>query len=185
MAKKVIRLTEEEFMSMINEAVEKALLEMDGKTAMRVPNSSTKAQHEIQAGNDNRQINASKSVTNDGLIQKAQKMWPSVENHWLQNFKGFTFKFFGKDRIGIVANILFTFERLSKLSSDKTILTGTVSYNNQSISGDGIVINFDKGVVKYHERGSRYQYSLEIDRRTKPQWDALLEQLQMALNARR
>lgn len=184
MEKKVIQLTSAEFMSMINEAVAQALVEMDGKTAMRVPNASIKAQHEIQAGNDNRQINASKSVANDSLIQKAQDMWSRVENHWLQNFKGFTFKFFGKDRIGIVANILFTFDRLTKLSSNKTILTGTISYNNQSISGDGIIINFDKGVVKYHERGSRYQYSLEIDRRTKPQWDALLEQLKMALNAR-
>lgn len=184
MAKKVIRLTEDEFRSMINEAVAQALKEMDGKTAMRVPNASTNAQNEIQMGNDTRQINASKSISNDDLIQKAQNMWPRVENHWLQDFKGFTFKFFGKDRIGIVANILFTFDKLTKLSSDKTILIGTVSYNNQSINGDGIIINFDKGTVKYHERGSRYNYNLEIDRRTKPQWDALLQQLQMALNAR-
>jgi hypothetical protein len=170
---------------MINEAAAKALIEMDGKTAMRVQNASINAQDEIQNGNDVRQINATKIVSNDDLIQKAQNMWPRVENHWLQPFKGFTFKFFGKDRIGIVANILFTFDKLTKLSSDRTILTGTVSYNNQSISGDGIIINFDKNTVKYHERGSRYQYSLEIDRRTKPQWDTLLQQLQMALNARK
>ncbi len=184
MAKKVVRLTEEEFMSMINEAVANALIEMDGKTAMRVANTSKTARNDIQQGSYDKVINPSKKVSNDKTIRKAQDMWPRVEDHWLKNFKGVTFKFFGEDRIGIVANILFTFDKLTKLSSDKTILTGTVSYNNQSISGDGIIINFDKGTVKYHERGSRFQYSLEIDRRTKPQWDSLLEQLQMALNAR-
>ena len=184
MAKKVIRLTEEEFMSMINEAVAKALVEMDGKTAMRVPNVSTNAKNDIQQGSYNKDINSNKTISNDSLIQKAQNMWPRVEEHWLQQFKGVTFKFFGKDRIGIVANIIFTFEKLTQLSPDKTILVGTVTYNNQSINGDGIVINFNKGTVKYKARGNRYQYSLEIDNRTKQKWDALLEQLQMALSAR-
>lgn len=181
MTKKVIQLTEDEFKAMINEAVSQTFIEMDGKTAMCVPKISTKAQDEIQNGIDNRQINVPKTVT-DELNQKAQNMRSRVENHWVQQFKGLTFKFFSKDKIGIVTNILFTFEKLTKLSADKTILTGVVSYNNQSIIGDGIIINFNKDTVKYHEQGSRYQYSLEIDMRTKPQWDGLLEQLQIALN---
>ena len=185
MAKKIVRLSEAEFMSMINEAIENVLIEMDGKTAMRVPNVSKTAKGSIQRGIYDKVINPSKAISNDRLIQKAQGMWTRVEDHWLSGFKGVTFKFFGEDRIGIVANILFTFEKLTKLSQDKTILVGTVSYNNQSISGDGIIINFDKGTVKYHEKGSRYQYSLEIDNRMRPQWDALLEQLRMALNARK
>ncbi|MBD5239034.1 MAG: hypothetical protein HDS64_04585 [Bacteroidales bacterium] len=185
MAKKIVRLTDEEFRSMINEAVSQVLKEVDVKTAMRVPNASAKAQNEIQKGFDVRQINTTKSTSNYDLIQKAQSMWSKVENHRLNDFQGFTFSFFSKDGIGLVAIILFTFERLTKLSSDKTILTGTITYNNQFISGDRIIINLDKGTVKYHERGSRYNYSLEIDRRTKPQWDALLKQLQKALNARK
>lgn len=181
MAKKIVRLSEAEFRSMINEAVAKALVEMDGKTAMRVPNVSKTARDDIQRGVSDKVINPSKTITNDSLIQKAQGMWSGVEDHWLRNFQGVTFMFFGDDSLGIVAHILFTFEKLTKLSQDKTILVGTVSYKNQSISGDRIIINFDKGTVKYHERGSRYQYSLEIDNRMKPQWDALLEQLKMAL----
>ena len=184
MPKKVVRLTAQAFMDLINEAVENALQEMDGKTAMRVQNVSVNARNDIQQGNYNRQINPNKSVSNDALIQKAQNMWDRVEDHWLKQFKGFTFKFFGKDRIGIVANILFTFEKLTHLSPNKTILTGTVTYNNQTIDGDGILIDFNKGTVKYKARGSRYQYALEVDNRMKPQWDKLLEQLQMALDAR-
>ena len=183
MAKKIVRLSEAELMSMINEAVTNAL-EKDGKTAMRVPNVSKTTRDDIQRGISDKVINPTKTIPNDRLIQKAQGMAPRVEDHWLRDFKGVTFKFFGEDRIGIVFHILFTFEKLTKLSQDKTILVGTVSYNNQSISGDRIIINFDKGTVKYHERGSRYRYSLEIDNRMKPQWDALLEQLKMALNAR-
>ena len=170
-------------MSMINEAVANALVEKDGKTAIKVPDISINAKNNIQQGVYSKIINSKKSISNDDLITKAQNMWPRVEDHWLKDFKGTTFKFFGKDRIGIVANILFTFEKLTHLSSDKTILVGSISYNNQTINGNGIVINFNKGTVKYKDRGSRYQYSLEIDNRFKSKWDALLEQLQMALNA--
>ena len=182
MAKKIIRLTEEEFMTMINEAVANALLEMDGKTAVRA--SSTNAKNDIQQGSNVKVINPNKMISNDSLIIKAQNMCPRVEEHWFQQFKGITFKFFGKDGIGIVLSILFTFEKVIQLSPDKTILVGTVTYDNQSINGDRIVINFNKGTVKYKARGKRYQYSLEIDNRTKPSWDTLLEQLQMTLNAR-
>lgn len=183
MANKVIRLTDEEFMSMINEAVADALVEMDGKTAMRVPNVSTHAKNDIYQSSYSTIVHTNKTISNDSLKQKAQNMWPRVDEHWLHQFKGITFKFFGIDGIGLVAHILFTFEKLTHLSSDKTILVGTVTYNNQSINGDGIVINFNKGTVKYKERGNRYQYSLEIDNRTKLKWDALLEQIQMALTA--
>ena len=117
-------------------------------------------------------------------IENTKNMCPRVEEHWFQQFKGITFKFFGKDGIGIVLSILFTFEKVTQLSPDKTILVGTVTYDNQSINGDRIVINFNKGTVKYKARGKRYQYSLEIDNRTKPSWDTLLEQLQITLNAR-
>ena len=175
MAKKIIRLTEEEFMAMINEAVANALVEMDGKTAMRA--SSTNAKNDIQQGSNDKVINPNKMMSNDSLIIKAQNMWPRVEEHLLQQFKGITFKFFGKDGIGIVLNILFTFEKVTQLSPDKTILIGTVTYDNQSICGDRIVINFNKGTVKYKAIGNRYEYSLEIDNRSKPKWDALIEQL--------
>jgi hypothetical protein len=39
-------------------------------------------------------------------------------------------------------------------------------------------------MVKYHERGSRYNYRLEIDNRYKPLWDEFLDELNRAINAR-
>lgn len=166
MAKKIVHLSEAEFMSMINEAVAKAL-QTNRVTDVEVSNVSKSSTYDIKLDAVDKVINPSKK----------QGICAGEEEHSLMNFKGKTFKFFGEDSMGIVSNILFTFEKITKLSQDKTILFGTVSYNQQSIIGDKIIINFDKGTVKYKENGSRYQYSLEIDNRMKPQWDAFLERL--------
>ena len=87
--------------------------------------------------------------------------------------------------MGIPADILLKFDKVTKLSLEKTILIGTVTYNTSQIEGDGITIDFKHNKVQYHERGSRYAYNLEIDKRSKPLWDKLLSQLKMALDARK
>jgi hypothetical protein len=60
---------------------------------------------------------------------------------------------------------------------NKVILVGTVTFNNNQISGDGIIIDFIKNTIKYHEKGSRYTYNLEIDNRYKPLWDKFVNEL--------
>ena len=93
--------------------------------------------------------------------------------------------FYGQDRMGLVASVLFTFDEVTKLDINKTILVGTVTFNQTQISGDGIIVNFANGTIKYHERGSRYAYNLEVDNRTAPLWNKLMAQLQMALDNRK
>ena len=66
-----------------------------------------------------------------------------------------------------------------------TLLVGTVTFNKNQISGDGIIVDFVKGRVQYHERGNRYAYNLEIDNRYKPMWDAFLNELKTALDSRK
>jgi hypothetical protein len=63
-------------------------------------------------------------------------------------------------------------------------LVGNVTFNRNQINGDGIIIDFVKGRVKYHERGNRYAYNLEIDNRYKQMWDAFINELKTALDAR-
>jgi hypothetical protein len=63
------------------------------------------------------------------------------------------------------------------------ILSGEVVFDGTQLSGD-ITVDFNRNQVFYKEKGSRYQYSLIIDNRTKPQWDELLKQLRMSLNNR-
>lgn len=185
MAKKVIRLTENELNQLIKEATSKVLNEMDAATYSRIHNASHRAMQDIQNGNYQRSVNGTKVVDNDDIISRADSMEPYVQSHWLSDYIGQTFKFFGRSQMGLPAHVLFTFERITKFEPNKTVLVGTVTFNNNQINGDGIVINFVKGRVQYHERGNRYAYNLEIDNRYKTMWDAFLDELKSALDSRK
>ena len=87
--------------------------------------------------------------------------------------------------MGLPAHVLFTFEKISKFELNKTVLVGTVTFNKNQINGDGIIIDFLKGRVRYHESGNRYAYNLEIDNRYKPMWDAFMDELKNALDSRK
>lgn len=184
MKKEVVQLTESELHSMIAHCITEALSEMDGATYSRMYNASHRAMNDIQNGQPTRKI-GNKVTNNDHIITRATQMQSTVQQHWLKDYIGKTFKFFAEDRMGLVAHLLFTLEKVTKLDAKKTILIGNVVFNNTQINGDGIIIDFTKNRVQYHERGSRYAYELRIDNRVAPLWNKLLEQLQMALNSRK
>ena len=108
MAKKVIRLTESELNQLIKEATSKALNEMDAATYSRIHNASHRAMQDIQNGNFQRSVNGTKVVDNDDIISRADSMEPDVQSHWLSNYIGQTFKFFGRSQMGLPAHVLFT-----------------------------------------------------------------------------
>jgi hypothetical protein len=116
-------------------------------------------------------------VNNDDIITRANDLEPRVQAHWLKDYIGKTFKFFGRGQMGLPAHILFTFDKITKFELNKVILVGTVTFNNNQISGDRIIIDFIKNTIKYHERGIRYTYNLEIDNRYKPLWDKFVNEL--------
>ena len=184
MKRQIIQLTEEQLHSLIKDCVEKALNEMDGATYSRMYNASHRAMNDMQNGNSTRTI-GNKTTDNDDIITRASSMEPTVQQHWLRDYVGKTFKFFGEDRMGLVAHLLFTLEKVTKLDVNKTILVGTIVFNNKQINGDGIIIDFAKNRVQYHERGSRHFYNLEIDNRVAPMWNSLINQLKYALNSRK
>lgn len=184
MAKKVIRLTESKLNQIIKEATAKVMNEMDAATYSRIHNASHRAMQDIQNGNYDRLVNGKKKINNDEIINKADELEPRAQAHWLKDYVGQTFKFFGRSQMGMPAHVLFTFERVTKLEPNKTVLVGSVTFNRNQINGDGIIIDFTKGSVKYHERGNRYAYTLEIDNRYKPLWDKFINELQTTLDAR-
>ena len=184
MAKTVIRLTESELNHIIKEATAKVMNEMDAATYSRIHNASHRAMQDIQNGNYERSVNDKKKIDNDEIISKADELEPRAQAHWLKGYVGQTFKFFGRSQMGLPAHVLFTFERVTKLEPNKTVLVGNVTFNRNQINGDGIIIDFVKGRVKYHERGNRYAYNLEIDNRYKEMWDAFTNELKTALDAR-
>ena len=120
----------------------------------------------------------------EDTIAKARRMEKEVQPYWLQEYVGKTFKFYGEDRLGLVVHVLFTFEKVTKLDLNKTVLVGTVTFDQTQISGDGIIIDFVKNRVLYHEKGNRYAYKLEIDNRTSQLWNRLLSRLKHALENR-
>lgn len=184
MAKEVIRLTENELRQFIKDATAKVLSEMDGKTYSRIYNTSHRAMQDIQNGSYERVVNDRKSIDNDDIITAADELEPRAQAHWLKEYIGKTFKFFGRNQMGLPAHVLFTFDRITKLEPNKTILVGSVTFNKNQINGDGIIIDFSKGTVKYHERGNKYAYNLKIDNRFKPLWDRFTNELKIALDSR-
>lgn len=184
MAKKVIRLTESELHNLIAEATKTVLNEMESSTYSRIYNAAHRAMQDIQKGNDKRSINGKNFVDNDDIIIRADELEKKVQMHWLKEYVGKTFKFFGRSQMGLPAHLLFTFERITKFEPNKTVLIGSVIFNRSQINGDGIIIDFTKNRVKYHEKGNRYSYNLEIDNRYKPLWDKFTNKLKTALDKR-
>lgn len=202
MKKQVVQLTETQLHSLIEQCVNEAMMEMDGVTYTRIYNASQNAKDKIQKGicqtpktitkkhkKDGslrkRPTTQTTMVDNDDIVSRATQMQSSVQQHWLEDYIGKTFKFFAQDRMGLVAHVLFSLEKVTKLDVNKTILVGNVVFNDKQISGDGITVDFAKNRIQYHERGSRYAYNLEIDKRFEPLWNKLLEQLKMALESRK
>lgn len=185
MAKTVVRLTESELRKMIYNAVMPFLNEMDGKTYARIYNASQRAKQDNQNGVYQRSVNGKRIQNNDDIIIKARDLGDRAKAHWLEPFKGITFKFYGEDRMGLVADILFKFEDVTHLNKQRTILTGEVVFNGNQIDGNGIIINFNNSSVKYHKKGDKYDYRLEIDNRMKAKWEELLSQLKMSIDARK
>ena len=184
MAKKIIRLTEAELNQIIKEATTRVMNEMDVATYSHIQNTSHRAMQDIQNGNCNRTVNGKNFVNNDDINSRADSMEQKVQTHWQKDYVGQTFKFFGRSQMGLPAHVLFTFERITKLEPNKTVLVGSVTFNRNQINGDGIIIDFTKGNVKYHEKGNRYAYNLEIDNRYKQIWEAFTNELKSALDAR-
>ncbi len=170
MAKKATRLTEEELSQFIKEVTAKVMNEMDATTHPRISNASHRTMQDKQ--NDNPTINGKQLV-----ISSAKVLESKAQAHWLEDYVGQTFKFFGRSQMGLPAHVLFTFDRVTKLEPNKTVLVGCVTLNRNQINGDGIVIDFVKGRIKYHERGNRYAYNLEIDNRNKQMWEAFTNEL--------
>lgn len=191
MKQKVIRLTETDIRAIIGNITREYLAEMDGKTYARMQNFTHNLKDQNQSGSFsttkviNNKTNGTRrfvASNNDDRITKVRKEEPTVQEYWLKDYIGKTFKFYGEDRLHMVADILFKFKRIKKLDLNKTILVGDVVYNDEEISGDGITIDFAKNKVQYHEKRSRYAYNLEIDIRSKTLWDDLFAQIKMAID---
>lgn len=186
MAKKIIRLTEQEFYEHITSIVESVMGEIDGKTHARVPNATTKARQLNQQGKYQTSVNGSngtKTIDHNNVISKYSGTLQRANQSLLAPFIATPFIFYATDRFGGSRFLTFKISNIKKLMNGIAILSGDVVFDGNQMIGD-ISVDFNKQVVQYRERGTRYKYNLEIDNRTKANWDNLLSELKASLDNR-
>ena len=162
MAKKIIRLTEEEFREVIYHAVNKSLNEIGGKTHAVVHNATVKAQQDMLNG-----INISKRAA-DSLITPYKT----------------DYLFHCTDLLGTAALLVFNLIQLYKLSNDEAILKGNVVFNGEPLLGS-IIVNLSNNQVQYNYKGKRPRYNLIIDPSKRELWNKLIRELHTSIDSRK
>jgi hypothetical protein len=174
MAKKVIKLTEQEFYQHVRSIVESNL-----ETNASVDNATTKASQLTLQGQYQTTLkgeNGTKIIDHNKVITKYPNVIQRANDSLLSPFVGNQYLFYATDRFGGARFLTFQIQELKKLDNGVAILSGVVVYDENQMNGD-IIVDFNRHIVQYAERRTRYRYQLEIDNRTQPQWDALLIQL--------
>lgn len=188
MAKKATKLTEDEMRTLVNNIVNEALEEIDGKTHARVANATKRAMQNLQNGirftKTTSPLSGEKHTINyDDIITKAKKTEERANTSLLEPYIDSKIMFFATNRLGRITRLIFQPNKIKKLMNGVAILSGTVIYDGNLMNGN-IMIDFTKQKVFYTERHTRYKYTLDPDNRTVDKWNSLLEQLKMSLDNR-
>lgn len=177
MAKKVIRLTEQELKQMIYEAVLPVLNEIDAATYSRVHKATNQARLDNQNGVYIHKVNPHKQETNDDIIAHGIELEPRAADSLISPYKESRYMFYCKNLRQNTGIVLFSLSSLFELTNEKAILKGNIVFNNQQMNGS-IIINMNTGNVVYYHNSSKKKYSLEIDNRFADKWNALVKELQ-------
>lgn len=178
MAKRVIRLTEQEFRRVIYNAVNESLNEIGGKTHAIVHNATMKAQQDRING-----INLSPhGRPNLDVIQRGISMSQCAADSLIAPYKT-DYLFHGSDLVGTASLLVFKLEQLYKLSSREAILKGDIVFNGEPLKGC-IIVNMTTKQVQYNYKGKAPHYSLTIDPSKRNLWDSLINELQTSVNSR-
>lgn len=187
MAKKVIKLTEEELDNAIKQSVNEALQEIKGRTLARMSNSAINSTGNIQRGVNRTFYGAKAGIKN---VDKDDNLIPKATQSFLSQYKSTKFLFWTYRRVGNPINVIFKVDNIKKLIDNVAILSGEVIFGREQLSGD-IVIDFKlqndgtyKRFVSYKYKGNKYKYTLEPNTNTKPIWDDLVNELEECLTAR-
>ena len=178
MAKRVIKLTEEEFRRVIYSAINESLDEIGGKTHAIVHNATIKAQQDIING-----INTSPhGRSNLDVIQRGISLSKRAADSLINPYKT-DYLFHGSDLLGTAALLVFNLEQLYKLSSKEAILKGDIVFNGEPLKGS-IVVDMTTKRVHYNYKGKTPRYNLIVDPSKRQLWDSLIDELQVSVNSR-
>lgn len=178
MAKKTIRLTEEEFKRVIYNAVNESLNEIGGKTHAIVHNATMKAQQDRLRGVPT----SPHGKPNLDVIQHGISLSQRAADSLISPYKT-DYLFHGVDLVGTAALLVFNLEQLYKLSKREAILKGNIVFNGEPLYGS-IIVNMETKQVRYNYKGNRRYYNLTIDPSKQKQWESLVNELQTSINSR-
>ena len=144
MAKKVIKLTDQELYGLIAEATNQALLEIDGKTYSRVHNVTMQAPKDLL----NNIPNSSQGWSNMGVIVRGIDLDPRAADSLITPFKT-KYLFHCQSLRGAAAITIFDLKQLYELTPQKAILKGDITFNNEPLYGS-IIVNLQTNQVQYN-----------------------------------
>ena len=148
MAKKTIRLTEEEFKRVIYNAVNESLEEIGGRTHAVVHNATMKAQQERLKGIPT----SPHGKPNLDVIQQGIKLSQQAADSLITPYKT-DYLFHAVDLVGTAALLVFNLEQLYKLSNKEAILKGNIVFNGEPLYGS-IIKNMETKQVRYNYKGN-------------------------------
>ena len=175
MAKKNIRLTEQEFRTFIKHAVNETLSEIDGATYARIHNATMRAQQNQLLN----KTSESPKRTNLELILKGIELNPKTADSLITPYKT-DYLFHCQNLRGTAAITIFHLDELYELTPQKAILKGNIVFNGERLWGS-IIVDMTNHSVCYNYKGRSPRYTLQIDPSKKDLWDRLIQQLDLAL----
>lgn len=178
MAKKIVRLTESELYSLIEEATNQALMEIDGKTYSRVHNATMQAQQDLL----NNIPNSPQGRPNMSVIVRGIDLDPRAADSLITPFKT-KYLFHCQNLRGAAAITIFDLKQLYELTPQKAILKGNITFNNEPLYGS-IIVNLQTNQVQYNYKGRSPRYTLIIDPSKQDLWNSLINELQTSVNSR-
>lgn len=178
MAKKIIRLTEQELRNLIAEATAEVLNEIDGKTHARVHNATIKAQQDLI----NNIPMSPQGKPNMDVIARGINLDPRAADSLISRFKT-KYLFHCQNLRGTAAITIFNLKELYELTPQKAILKGDITFNDEPLYGS-IIVDLINNNVQYNYKGKSPRYTLTIDPSKRDLWGNLVNELKASVNNR-
>jgi len=198
MRKRVIQLSESEFMNLILEATKQVIQEFDGFTYGRISNGSLAARNDIRNGVFSKDVGTKVNPTDSTKrlstplrtiqsyerLSKAKQLDIEIRNDIVNQYKDITFMFLGTNRTKVDEPFEFNLTSIDKIDRDAFIFGGLITWDGKQFNGSIKYIP-SKGTCYYTNRSMRlYNYALEPVPPTKQAWDNLIKFFMDSLTVR-
>ena len=189
MGKKIIHLTESEFMNLILEATKQVIQEYDGFTYGRISNGSLSARNDIINGVFSKEVGTKvdpsdpkkrtssplRTVNSYERLAKAKQLDKDIRDDIVKQYQDITFMFLGTNRTKVDEPFEFKLSSIDKIDRDAFIFSGEITWDEKQFHGS-VRYNPSKGQCYYTNRSmGTYNYVLEPVPPTKQAWDNLIK----------